>query len=155
MNLTAVSGPRGRWRRHPDGDDGAAGDVRRKADYDALKRRSDTSRPDHGTQTLVPSQHPRSRHRLRLAGHCVLLAAPDHPFSDLRVDPQNWLGSTVVSGEGQVLQGRLVQAPVEAVTAVGVVSGAGHVIELADAGHHSARVLLLHRLSSRGHQRLD
>ena len=111
MNLDAVSGPRGRWRRHPDGDDGAAGDVRRKADYDALKRRSDTSRPDHGTQTLVPSQHPRSRHRLRLAGHCVLLAAPDHPFSDLRVDPQNWLGSTVVSGEGQVLQGRLGISP--------------------------------------------
>ena len=36
-----------------------------------------------------------------------MLAAPDHPFSDLRVDPQDWLGSTVVSGEGQILQGRL------------------------------------------------
>ena len=40
----------------------------------------------------------------------------------------------------------------EAVTAVAVVSGAGHVIELADAGHHSAGVLLLHCLPSRGHQ---
>ncbi|WP_170951472.1 hypothetical protein [Synechococcus sp. N19] len=39
--------------------------------------------------------------------------------------------------------------------AVGVVSGAGHVVELADAGHHGAWVLLLHRLPSRGHQRLD
>ena len=39
--------------------------------------------------------------------------------------------------------------------AVGVVPSASHVIELPDAGHHSARVLLLHRLSSRGHQRLD
>ena len=36
-----------------------------------------------------------------------------------------------------------------------VVSGAGHVIELADGAHHSALILLLHRLSSRGHQRLD
>ena len=48
-----------------------------------------------------------------------------------------------------------VEAPVEAVTAVGVVSGAGHVIELTGGAHHCARVLLLHRLSSRGHQRLD
>ena len=38
---------------------------------------------------------------------------------------------------------------------MGVVSGAGHVIELADGTHHGARVLLLHRLPSRGHQRLD
>ena len=51
------------------------------------------------------------RHRLRVAGHCVLLAASDHPFSDLRVDPQGWLGPTVVSGEGQVLQGRLTMSP--------------------------------------------
>ena len=49
----------------------------------------------------------------------------------------------------------LVRTSVDPVAAVAVVSGAGHVIELADAGHHSARVLLLHRLSSRGHQRLD
>ena len=41
------------------------------------------------------------------------------------------------------------------VAAVAVVSGAGHVIELPDAGHHSAWVLLLHRLSSCSHQRLD
>ena len=39
--------------------------------------------------------------------------------------------------------------------AVGVVSGAGHVIELADGAYHGAGVLLLHRLSSCGHQRLD
>ena len=38
---------------------------------------------------------------------------------------------------------------------VGVVSGAGHVIELANGADHGARVLLLHRLPSRGHQRLD
>ena len=30
---------------------------------------------------------------------------------------------------------------------MGVVSGAGHMIELADAGHHSAGVLLLHGLA--------
>ena len=36
-----------------------------------------------------------------------MLAASDHPFSDLRVNPQEWLGPTVVSGESQVLQGRL------------------------------------------------
>ena len=41
----------------------------------------------------------------------------------------------------------LVEAPVKAVTTVGVVSGAGHVIELTDAGHHGARVLLLHGLA--------
>ena len=33
--------------------------------------------------------------------------------------------------------------------AVGVVSSTGHLIELADGGHHGARVLLMHRLSSR------
>ena len=43
-------------------------------------------------------------------GYCVLLVDSDHPFVDLRVDPQNWLGPTVVSGEGQVLQGRLTMA---------------------------------------------
>ena len=43
----------------------------------------------------------------------------------------------------------------EAVTAVGVVSSTGHLIELADGGRHGAKVLLMHRLSSRGHQRLD
>ena len=36
-----------------------------------------------------------------------MLADSDHPFSDLRVDPQDWLGPTVVAGEGQTLQGRL------------------------------------------------
>ena len=65
----------------------------------------------HGQQTLVPSQHPCTWHRLRLAGYCVLLAASDHPFSDLRVDLQGWLGPTVVSGEGQILQGRLTIRP--------------------------------------------
>ena len=65
----------------------------------------------HGEQTLVPSQHPRPRHRLRAAGHCVLLAASNHPFSNLRVDSQDWLGSTVVSGEGQILQERLGLSP--------------------------------------------
>ncbi|AHF64622.1 hypothetical protein Syncc8109_2297 [Synechococcus sp. WH 8109] len=40
-----------------------------------------------------------------------MLAASNHPFSDLRVDPQDWLGSTVVSREGQVLQGRLGISP--------------------------------------------
>ena len=40
-----------------------------------------------------------------------MLAASDHPFSDLRVDPQDWLGPTVVSGESQVLQGRLGISP--------------------------------------------
>ena len=39
--------------------------------------------------------------------------------------------------------------------AVGVVPSASHVIELANAGHNSARVLLLHRVPSRGQQRLD
>ena len=48
-----------------------------------------------------------------------------------------------------------VEVPVKPVTAVGVVSGAGDVIELANACHNGARVLLLHRLSSRGHQRLN
>ena len=48
-----------------------------------------------------------------------------------------------------------MQAPVNPVTAVGVVSGAGHVIELADAGHHSAGVLLLQGLALRGDERLD
>ena len=43
----------------------------------------------------------------------------------------------------------------EAVTAVGVVSGAGHVIELTDAGHHSAGVLLLQGLAAGGDERLD
>ena len=33
------------------------------------------------------------------------------------------------------------------VAAVAVVSGAGHVVELPDAGHHSAGVLLLHGLA--------
>ena len=61
----------------------------------------------HGQKTLVSSQHSRPRHRFRAAGHCILLAASDHSFSDLRVNPQNWLGPTVVSGEGQILQGRL------------------------------------------------
>jgi len=37
-----------------------------------------------------------------------LLAVSDHPFSDLRVDAEGWLGPTVVSGESQVLQGRLM-----------------------------------------------
>ncbi|QNI83385.1 hypothetical protein SynRS9907_02557 [Synechococcus sp. RS9907] len=40
-----------------------------------------------------------------------MLAASDHPFSDLRVDPQSWLGPTVFSGEGQALQGRLTMPP--------------------------------------------
>ena len=51
------------------------------------------------------------RHRLRIAGHYVLLAVSDRPFSDLRVDPQGWLGPTVVSGESQALQGRLTMNP--------------------------------------------
>ena len=37
-----------------------------------------------------------------------MFAVSDHPFSDLRVDPEGWLGPTVVSGENQVLQGRLM-----------------------------------------------
>jgi hypothetical protein len=40
-----------------------------------------------------------------------LLAVSDHPFSDLRVDAEGWLGPTVVSGESQVLQGRLTMNP--------------------------------------------
>ena len=40
----------------------------------------------HGKQTLVPSQHPRPRHRLRAVGDRILLVASDHPLSDLRVD---------------------------------------------------------------------
>ena len=39
--------------------------------------------------------------------------------------------------------------------AVRTVSGAGHVIELANGADHGVRVLLLHRLSSRGYQRLN
>ena len=46
-----------------------------------------------------------------------------------------------------------MEAPVEPVTAVGVVSGAGHVIELADGADHGARILLLHRQPSRSNQR--
>ena len=38
---------------------------------------------------------------------------------------------------------------------VRVVASASHVIELADGADHGARVSLLHRLPSRGHQRLD
>ena len=38
---------------------------------------------------------------------------------------------------------------------MGVVSSAGHVVELADAGHHSAGVLLLHGLAAGGDQHLD
>ncbi|WP_392345050.1 hypothetical protein [Parasynechococcus sp.] len=43
----------------------------------------------------------------------------------------------------------------DSVAAVGVISGASHVIELADGTHYGARVVLLHRLSSSSHQRLD
>ena len=43
-----------------------------------------------------------------------MLAVSDHPFSDLRVDPEGWLGPTVVSGESQVLQGRLTMNPLRA-----------------------------------------
>ncbi len=62
--------------------------------------------------------------------------------------------SEIRSSAGREPRGS-VEAPVEAVTAVGVVSSTGHLIELADGGHHGARVLRMHRLSSRGHQRLD
>ena len=43
----------------------------------------------------------------------------------------------------------------EPVTAMGVVSGAGHVIELTDARHHGAGVLLLQGLAAGGDERLD
>ena len=43
----------------------------------------------------------------------------------------------------------------EAVTAVGVVSSAGHVIELTDAGHNGAGVLPLQGLAASGDERLD
>ena len=43
----------------------------------------------------------------------------------------------------------------KAVTAVRVVSSAGHVIELANAGHHSAGVLLLQGLAAGSDERLD
>ena len=39
--------------------------------------------------------------------------------------------------------------------AMAVVANAGHVIELADGTHHGTRVVLVHRLSSSSHQRLD
>ena len=39
--------------------------------------------------------------------------------------------------------------------AMAVVANAGHVIELADGTHYGTRVVLLHRLSSGSHQRLD
>ena len=39
--------------------------------------------------------------------------------------------------------------------AMAVVTNAGYVIELADSTHHCTRVVLLHRLSSGSHQRLD
>ena len=48
-----------------------------------------------------------------------------------------------------------MKPPVKPVTTVGVVSGAGHVIELTDAGHHSAGVLLLQGLAAGGDERLD
>ena len=50
-----------------------------------------------GTQAVVPSQHPRPRHRPRNVGHRLLLVNSDHPFSDLLIDAENWLGSAVVS----------------------------------------------------------
>ena len=61
----------------------------------------------HGKQTLVPSQHPRPWHRLRAAGHRVLLVDSDHPYSGLCDDPEVWMGPPAVSGEGQVLRRRL------------------------------------------------
>ena len=85
----------------------------------------------------------------------------------------SWQKGTVISmvtamekpanHSGDVALERMALAKVAAVKpsmsyaarAVAVVSGAGHVIELPDAGHHSAGVLLLHRLSSHGHQGLD
>ena len=42
-----------------------------------------------------------------------------------------------------------------AMSVMAVVANAGHVIELADGTHHGTRVVLLHRLSSSSHQRLD
>ena len=64
-----------------------------------------------GTKTLVPSQHPRARHKLRAVGYRVLLVDSDNLLRHLRVDPENWLGSTVVSRESQVLQRRLIGSP--------------------------------------------
>ena len=42
-----------------------------------------------------------------------------------------------------------------AMATMAVVANAGHVIELADGTHYGTRVVLLHRLSSGSHQRLD
>ena len=39
--------------------------------------------------------------------------------------------------------------------AVAVVASARHVIELTNGANHSSRIVLLHRLPSRGHQHLD
>ena len=39
--------------------------------------------------------------------------------------------------------------------AVAVVASSRHVIELTDGANRSSRVVLLHRLTSRGHQHLD
>ena len=48
-----------------------------------------------------------------------------------------------------------ISAPMYPIAAMAVISGTCHVIELADGAHNGARVLLLHRLPSCGHQRLD
>ena len=42
-----------------------------------------------------------------------------------------------------------------ATRAVAVVASARHVIELTNGANHSSRIVLLHRLPSRGHQHLD
>ena len=64
---------------------------------------------------------------------------------------------------GDVALGRMALVEVAAVKtstsnparAAAVIPSAGHVIELANGAHHCAWILLLHRLPSRGHQRLD
>lgn len=70
-----------------------------------------------------------------------MLAASDHPFSDLRVDPQGWLGPTVVSGESQVLQGRVT-------TESFLVSAQGHhLVELSDAADNDCELAAFFRLT--------
>ena len=71
------------------------------------------------------------------------------PASALRA----WVSSVSLRSVVSLLRRRTSTA--YAMAAVGVVPSASHVIELANAGHNSARVLLLNRVPSCGHQRLD
>ena len=65
---------------------------------------------------------------------------------------------SVISSDGYRINATPQQQRVStayAMATMSVVANAGHVIELADGTHYGTRVVLLHRLSSGSHQRLD